>query len=357
MDIVLIVAFVLPWVLVAVLIFILVRLIEQHGRVLHHQQDLATRLEAIEQRATEDEPEPFEPPMLPIGSEAPDVVLTDLEGGERRLSDYRGEDVALVFFSPDCGYCQELAPRLGQLPDDTRRVVLVSTGESEQVRSVADAERWQFDVLLERDWAAFKAFDPAGTPTGYLIDAQGRIASEHAMGVDGVLAMIGDPLVEADTNGRGGAGARVRDASESRLVRDGLESGTLAPTFVLSDIDGEMRSLLDFRGRKVLLVFSDTDCGPCDELAPDLVRLAEGGSRDGLEVVMISRGDLERNREKAREHGYTFPVLLQRRWEISKQYGMFATPIAFLIDEDGVIAEDVAAGADAIRTLAGAAKR
>jgi anaerobic magnesium-protoporphyrin IX monomethyl ester cyclase len=48
---------------------------------------------------------------------------------------------------------------------------------------------------------------------------------------------------------------------------------------------------------------------------------------------MISRGDPETNRVKAAEHGLTFPIVLQQHWEISLDYAMFATPIAYLVDE------------------------
>jgi hypothetical protein len=43
--------------------------------------------------------------------------------------------------------------------------------------------------------------------------------------------------------------------------------------------------------------------------------------------------------------------VLQRKWEISKRYAMFATPIAYLIDSDGVIASDVAVGPESILSL------
>jgi hypothetical protein len=46
------------------------------------------------------------------------------------------------------------------------------------------------------------------------------------------------------------------------------------------------------------------------------------------------------------------PIVLQRRWEISKWYGMFATPIAYLIGKDGTLAQDVAVGGEAILRLA-----
>jgi hypothetical protein len=52
----------------------------------------------------------------------------------------------------------------------------------------------------------------------------------------------------------------------------------------------------------------------------------------------------------------TFPVVLQPHWEISRRYAMFATPIAYLIGEAGVIAHDVAVGEDAILKLLHAAR-
>jgi len=44
-------------------------------------------------------------------------------------------------------------------------------------------------------------------------------------------------------------------------------------------------------------------------------------------------------------------VLLQKHWEISRRYAMFATPIGYLIDEHGIIARDVAVGAEAVLDL------
>jgi hypothetical protein len=73
-------------------------------------------------------------------------------------------------------------------------------------------------------------------------------------------------------------------------------------------------------------------------------------SRD-VQVLIVSRGEVEANREKVEEYGVTFPVLLQKQWEISRQYAMFATPVGYLIDEHGVISTDVATGADAILAL------
>ncbi len=135
----------------------------------------------------------------------------------------------------------------------------------------------------------------------------------------------------------------------SKINRDGLPAGTTAPAFTLPRLDGGELSLSDYAGRPVLLVFSDPDCVPCDVLAPKLERFAK--ETPGLSVVMVSRGDPERNRSKVAAHGLTFPVVLQEQWKLSREYAKFATPIGYLIDAEGRIAAEIAVGAEAILAL------
>lgn len=140
-----------------------------------------------------------------------------------------------------------------------------------------------------------------------------------------------------------------RSLAGSRINRNGLPPGTPAPGFRLPRIDGGDLSLDEYAGRRVLLVFSDPACGPCDQLAPKLEQLSRQTA--GVNLVMVSRGDTEVNRRKAADHGLSFPVVLQRQWEISRLYAKFATPIAYLIDERGVVAERVAMGVEPILSL------
>jgi len=44
--------------------------------------------------------------------------------------------------------------------------------------------------------------------------------------------------------------------------------------------------------------------------------------------------------------------VMQKQWELSMKYGMFATPIGYLIDEQGVLLSDVAVGVEPIISLA-----
>jgi peroxiredoxin len=83
---------------------------------------------------------------------------------------------------------------------------------------------------------------------------------------------------------------------DSRINRDGLTAGTPAPNFRLPAVGARELSLDDYRSRRILLVFSDPDCGPCSQLLPELERLHR--SSQDLQILMVSRGDAETNHAK-----------------------------------------------------------
>ncbi len=141
----------------------------------------------------------------------------------------------------------------------------------------------------------------------------------------------------------------VSTPRETRITRGGLREGTTAPVFRLPRLDGGELSLLEYRGKDVVIVFSEPGCRPCLEIAPRL----EQAHRDhpALELVVISQGEIEDNRAMAAESGLTMPIVLQRQWEISRKYDILSAPVAFHIDEWGVIAADAAVGPDAVLAL------
>ena len=381
----LIAALVVTWVIVAALVGVLYVLIKQHGELLLYQQDLDHRLEVSSfyegQKAANEGDPAADWKGLPVGMPAPEFALEDLAGTEKSLETYKGEPFVVAFFSDTCGYCLGMAEDIGKLKENSRPLVLISHGNKEKHLELAAENKWHSDVLIEPDYSVMQEYQVIGTPQGYLVNEAGQIASELTTGADNILALLkAKPLKPedmpalaaeaAESNGHGhvhgvemasgngaeGAAAavmtvpRVKDVSESNIARDGLPAGTEAPNFVLPDLDGNLHALVEYRGKRVLLVFSDAECGPCEAMSPELVRRAEKqGSK--LQVLMISRGNEEANRRKAEAFGYPFPVMLQKSWEISKLYGMFATPIAYLIDENGIIEKDVAAGAEPILDL------
>src|SRR5207244_2396873 len=168
-------------------------------------------------------------------------------------------------------------------------------------------------VLLQEKLEVYTAYQANGTPTGYLIDEEGRIAGELAVGAEALLALVQAPAGSC-LDGQPGAarprGKANRGLHTSKLVRDGLKAGTPAPAFRLPRLDGGELALEEYRGRRVLLVFSDPHCGPCDQLAPQLEQLHRW--RTDLCVLEVSRRDPEANHQKVQQLGLTFPVVLQK---------------------------------------------
>jgi peroxiredoxin len=347
---------IVTWVLLGLLLVAVLSMAWSLLHVLRQNGRLLLRLEALEGRVSVGE-EPAQAEHGPAGllpaTPFPSFRLPSLDDGEVALEQFRGERVLLVHWSPDCGYCRQIAADLAGLQETLRNrkteLVLVSYGSREANRTLLDEHGLTCRVLLQRDGATVEGFAHMGTPVAYLLDEKGRIAKPVAVGARDV------PELAAHAAGRRTRLQTERPVSESKIEREGLKAGTPAPSFELPDLAGGTVSLAEQRGRRVLLVFSDPDCGPCEELLPELARLDRQRQNDGLSVVVISRGGLEENRRKAEAFGLQFPVALQSGWKLSKKYGIFATPVAFLVDEEGVIERDVARGRSEILTLAHAA--
>ena len=350
---------VLPWLLIAIGTWLAYQLVRQNGRIL-------LRLEAIEKELGSDArgragAKRQEAGGLPLGTVAPDFELPDLTGVRHKLSEFRQQNVLLVFFNPQCGYCTKMAADLAALPvhgDDQRAVpVVVTTGDAEENRKLVEHYGIRCLVLLQGQMEVAARYGAQGTPMGYRIDGAGRIASALAVGAESLLQLASTFSQERHKPGAAANGSAPHGAKDdpslarSRLNRSGLKAGTPAPDFRLSRLDESELSLADFLGGRVLLVFSDPDCGPCDELAPQLQAIHL--QRPELQVLVVSRRDLEANRAKVTALGLTFPIVLQKQWEVSLQYAMFATPVGYLIDEQGILASDVAVGVGPILALAG----
>src|SRR3989337_502178 len=86
---------------------------------------------------------------------------------------------------------------------------------------------------------------------------------------------------------------QLEATTPSRPGRDGLKLGKKAPDFTLPSTANGDRSLRDFAGRKVLLVFTQSGCGPCHAIAPELNRVRDKGE---FQVVVVNNGPLVENR-------------------------------------------------------------
>jgi thiol-disulfide isomerase/thioredoxin len=118
--------------------------------------------------------------------------------------------------------------------------------------------------------------------------------------------------------------------------------------FTLSDVQGTAVRLGDWQGRVVLLNFFATWCPPCREEMPLLEKLYQAYQEQEFIVVGIA-GDVQGKKVVApfiQEFGVTFPVLLDSKNEVLRQYLVRGLPTTFVLDRQGRIAGKVAGGVD-----------
>ncbi len=126
------------------------------------------------------------------------------------------------------------------------------------------------------------------------------------------------------------------------------------PDFEMTMLDDETASLSDFQGKKVLLNFWATWCGPCVGEMPAFQRLSEEYP-DELVILAVNCGEDEKTvRRFAEDNGYTFPIVLDADGTIQALFGgVTSLPTTVILDEEGyaVTARTGAADADTMYEL------
>lgn len=291
------------------------------------------------------QPAPPAVPAVPVGAAgsrvgqpAPDVALPDLDGRTVRLSDLRGRDALVLFWNPQCGFCQRMLDDLKawerEAPAGAPDLLVVSTGDAGANR----AQGLRAPVLLDQGFKVGQSFGASGTPSAVRVDASGRIASEVAVGADAVLALAGGQVLPTGGNGNGNV---LPQPPAARL-------GQLAPPLKLPDLNGKTVRLSDFRGSRLVVLFWNPQCGFCQRMAADLRAWEERRPKDAPKLLLVTRGEPDENRAM----GLRSTMVLDQEFRIGRAFGAGGTPMGVLIDAEGRVASEVVAGAEAVLTLA-----
>lgn len=129
-----------------------------------------------------------------------------------------------------------------------------------------------------------------------------------------------------------------------------LQEGTKAPDFSLADKDGNMVSLADFAGRKVIVYFYPRDNTPgCTRQACAFAGLYGQFEKLGVKVIGISKDSVKSHQNFAAKHELPFILLSDPElqaiqaydvWKEKKLYGKVSMGVVrstYVIDENGVI--------------------
>jgi uncharacterized membrane protein YphA (DoxX/SURF4 family) len=181
------------------------------GHLLTQSGRLLDRLDALERRRpAEARPVLAGPPDiefgLPVGVEAPEFVLSNLNGVTRSLRDLRalGKPVLLCFMDPGCGPCTSLLPEVARWREAhgrTLTIVLLTRGSTEPNSPRHSADEPDL-VLLQSDDRIGQAYQALATPSAVLVDLQGRIGSPVAQGAGAIRRLVERVARPTDGNRR-----------------------------------------------------------------------------------------------------------------------------------------------------------
>jgi peroxiredoxin len=158
-----------------------------------------------------------------------------------------------------------------------------------------------------------------------------------AMAAPAVWYLSTQPLVRGGAVGITGTGGAAKGV--------GPQVDFEAPNFKLQDPAGKTVELKALRGKPVVLNFWATWCAPCREEMPELETLWRENKDKGLVVLAVSVDDARAARDipeflkegNPSVGAYTFPVALDVKQEVLKQYKLLGVPQSYFIDPSGVI--------------------
>ncbi len=152
----------------------------------------------------------------------------------------------------------------------------------------------------------------------------------------------GGDVADASGAGSDAGGSNGSDASDAALPVAPLAD------LVLVDQDGVEHRLSDYRGKTVFLNFFASWCGPCQREIPDIEALYREREQNEGDLVVLgvanpktadrpqnSDATVDEVKSFIREHGITYPVLMDTSGELFGAYGIGSFPTTFMIDEDG----------------------
>lgn len=114
--------------------------------------------------------------------------------------------------------------------------------------------------------------------------------------------------------------------------------GSSVPNITLQELNGEVKSLADLKGKAVIMNFWGSWCEPCKREMPALSQAYDQWKDKDVVVLGINYGEDALVVENfTKSMGVTFPVWLDQKRNASKAFGIRPLPTTFFINPEGKV--------------------
>lgn len=136
-------------------------------------------------------------------------------------------------------------------------------------------------------------------------------------------------------------------AQDDKKAATGPVIGKPAPDFTVTDIDGKVHALKEYKGKIVVLEWFNPQCpyvkqhhttGPLKDLGNEM------NAKEDIVWIAVNSGAAgkqgtgeKKNRDYMKRWGMNYPMVLDESGEVGKAYGARTTPHMFVIDAKGVL--------------------
>ena len=130
------------------------------------------------------------------GKPAPDFTLSDIEGKEHKLSDYKGKDVLIVLWATWCPPCRMEIPHLIELRNtkskDNLAMLAITNERPDVVKKFVAQAKMNYTILLDPGVLPAPYNSVRGIPSGFFIDSEGKIklATTGLVSLDEIKAIL-----------------------------------------------------------------------------------------------------------------------------------------------------------------------
>ncbi len=126
-----------------------------------------------------------------LGEDVPEFSMQDVHGREITSKDFQGKKTLVAFWSATCPHCVNMVRDLQEWDRekgaDEPNLLVFSEGDVEEHKEIG----LNSPILIDEGYKTAGKFGMSGTPSAVLINENGKIISETAIGASNIWALIG----------------------------------------------------------------------------------------------------------------------------------------------------------------------